>query len=168
MYCGCQSFETVRGGFLTPPGDTIKWHVVSRIHFQRWRFWIWWHSFWVDPCWWTSRDRIRCRLPGGLCGNLILCVFCIALKNNQQLKPFSSIAEVNGWFPIRRQAITWTNAELLSLGPHGTSFSDIWTEVRYSSFQKMLLKISSAWWQPFCFQVCKHYINNTFYERTTS
>ena len=31
----------------------------------------------------------------------------------------------NGLSPVRRQAITWTNADLLSIGPLGTNFSEI-------------------------------------------
>ena len=36
-----------------------------------------------------------------------------------------SIGSDNGLSPIRRQAIIWTNAGLLSIGPQGTNFSEI-------------------------------------------
>ena len=36
-----------------------------------------------------------------------------------------SIDSDNGLSPIRRQAIIWTNAGLLSIGPLGTNFSEI-------------------------------------------
>ena len=47
-------------------------------------------------------------------------------------------------------AITWTNADLLSIGPVGTNFSDIWIEILIFSFKKMWLKMSSARWRPIC------------------
>ena len=52
--------------------------------------------------------------------------------------------------PIRHQAITWTNAHLLSIGPLGTNFSEIWINIQNFSFKKIHLKISSAKWRPFC------------------
>ena len=36
------------------------------------------------------------------------------------------MASGNGLSPVRCQAITWTNTDLLSIGPLGTNFSDIW------------------------------------------
>ena len=50
----------------------------------------------------------------------------------------------NDLSPVRRQAITWTNAELLQIRLLGTSFSEIWIGNLSSSFKKMHLKISSA------------------------
>ena len=63
-----------------------------------------------------------------------------------------SIGSSNGLAPERRQAITWTNAEpvtwtnagLLSIGPLGTNFSEIWIKIQKFSFTKMHLKMSSA------------------------
>ena len=46
--------------------------------------------------------------------------------------------------PVRRHAITWTNAGLLSKGLLGTSFSEIWIWILSFSFKKMHLKMSSA------------------------
>ena len=50
--------------------------------------------------------------------------------------------------PNRSQAITWTNADLLSIGPLKTIFSEIRIEKQNFSFLKMHLKMSK-WW-PFC------------------
>ena len=50
----------------------------------------------------------------------------------------------------RRQAIIWTNAEILVIGPLGTNFSEILIAIEAFSFKKMHLKISSAKWRPFC------------------
>ena len=45
-----------------------------------------------------------------------------------------SIGSDNGLSPIRRQAITWTNADLLSNGPSGTNVNEIWIEILTFSF----------------------------------
>ena len=57
----------------------------------------------------------------------------------------------NGLSPGRRQAIIWTNAEILLIGPLGTNFSEILIEILIFSYKKMLLKVLSAKWRPFCF-----------------
>ena len=56
----------------------------------------------------------------------------------------------NGLSPGRRQAIIWTNAEILLIGSWGTNFSEILIGIQAFSFKKMHLKMSSAKWRPFC------------------
>ena len=56
----------------------------------------------------------------------------------------------NGLSPGRRQAIIWTNAGILLLGPLGTNVSENSIEILTFSFTKMRLKVSSAKWRPFC------------------
>ena len=41
-----------------------------------------------------------------------------------------SIASGNGLSPVRRQAITWANAALLSIGPLGINFREIRIEMK--------------------------------------
>ena len=60
------------------------------------------------------------------------------------------IGSDNGLSPDRRQAIIWTNAGILLIGPLGTYFSEILTGIQTFSFRKMHLKMSSAKWRPFC------------------
>ena len=60
------------------------------------------------------------------------------------------IGSDNGLSPGRRQAIIWTNAGILSIGPLGTIFSEIVIGIHTFSFGKMHLKMSSAKWWPFC------------------
>ena len=60
------------------------------------------------------------------------------------------IGSDNGLSPDRRQAIIWTNAGLLLIGPLGTNLIEILIEIRTFSFKKMHLKVSSAKRQPFC------------------
>ena len=54
------------------------------------------------------------------------------------------IGSGNGLSPVRRQAITWTNAGLLPIGLMGTNFSEIQIRIPSFSFKKMHLKLSSA------------------------
>ena len=60
------------------------------------------------------------------------------------------IGSDNGLSPDRRQAIIWTNAGLLLIGPLGTNFSEILIEILTVSFKKIRLKVSSAKRRPFC------------------
>ena len=56
----------------------------------------------------------------------------------------------NGLSPGWHQAIIWTNAGILLIGPLGTNFSEILIEIYIFSFTKMHLKLSSGMWRPYC------------------
>ena len=56
----------------------------------------------------------------------------------------------NGLSPGRRQAIIWTKAGVLLIGPLRTNSSEILIVICTFSFKKMHLKMSSGKWQPFC------------------
>ena len=60
------------------------------------------------------------------------------------------IGSDNGLSPDQHQAIIWTNAGILSIGPLGTNFSEILIEILTFSFKKMCLKVSFAKRRPFC------------------
>ena len=60
------------------------------------------------------------------------------------------IGSYNGLPLGRRQAIIWTNAGILLIGPLWTNFSKILIEILIFSFKKMCLKVSVAKWHPFC------------------
>ena len=62
----------------------------------------------------------------------------------------TTIGSDNGLLPGRRQAIIWTNTEILLIGPWGTNFSEILIEILTFSFKEMCSKVSSAKWRPFC------------------
>ena len=75
-----------------------------------------------------------------------------------------------GLAPARWQAIIWTNAGILIIGPLGTNFSEILIEIYIFSFKKMHLKMSSGKWWPFCLglnvlmAICMlHYMSNMNY-----
>ena len=59
------------------------------------------------------------------------------------------IGSDNGLSPGRRQAIIWTSAGILLIGPLGTNVSEILIEIHIFSFKKMQLKTSSTKWRPF-------------------
>ena len=61
-----------------------------------------------------------------------------------------SIGSDNGLSPVQHQAITWTNACLLSNGPLGTNFSEIRTKIQNFLFKKMHFKMSPAKRRPLC------------------
>ena len=60
------------------------------------------------------------------------------------------IGSDNGLSPGRRQAIIWTNAGILLIGPLETNFIEILIGFQTFPFKKINLKMSSAQWRPFC------------------
>ena len=60
------------------------------------------------------------------------------------------IGSDNGLSPVRRQAIIWTNAGILLIGPLGTNFSEILIGIQTFSLKKLHMKTSSAKWRQFC------------------
>ena len=53
------------------------------------------------------------------------------------------ISSGNGLLPIWHQAITWTNADLLIIGPLGTNLIEIWMKIQNISISKMHWKMLS-------------------------
>ena len=68
-----------------------------------------------------------------------MCVFILTI-----------IGPDNNLSPSTRQIIIWNNAWTMLIGTLGTNFSDIVNVTRMFSFKKLLLKISSGKWRPFC------------------
>ena len=56
----------------------------------------------------------------------------------------------NGLSPDRRQAIIWTNAVLLSIGPLRTYLNENLIKIQQFSLKKMHVKMSSGKWRPSC------------------
>ena len=54
------------------------------------------------------------------------------------------IGSDNGVSPVRRQALIWTNARMLLIGPLGTDFTEILIEIYTFSLKKMSLKMPSV------------------------
>ena len=62
----------------------------------------------------------------------------------------TTIGSDNGLSPGWRQAIIWTIAAILLIGPLGTNFSEILIRIQTFSFKKMYSKMSSVKWRPSC------------------
>ena len=60
-----------------------------------------------------------------------------------------TIASDYGLSPVRRQAIIWINAAILSTKLKGTYFSEIISKIQKFSLKKMPLNKSSEKWRPF-------------------
>ena len=59
------------------------------------------------------------------------------------------IGSDSGFAPARRQAIIWTNAGILLIGPLGTNFSEILVGIQTFYLRKMHLNMSSALYRLF-------------------
>ena len=66
------------------------------------------------------------------------------------LSKLTIIGSDNGLSPGRRQAIIWTNAGILLIGPLGINFNEILIEIHMISLKKIHLKMSSGKWRPSC------------------
>ena len=60
------------------------------------------------------------------------------------------IGSDNGLSPGWHQAVIWTNAGILLIGPLGTNFIEIIFEIQTLSFKKKYLKLSSVKYRPCC------------------
>ena len=99
------------------------YNIATKVSSRKKCYYIWWST------WLLSVNSLR---PTHICvGELTI------------------IASDNGLSPGRRQAIIWTNAWILLIGPYRTHFSEILIEILTFSFTKMILKVPSAKWQPF-------------------
>ena len=96
----------------------------------------------------------------GICGGHLRCIAFLEY-NSIRLTHWGRVTHVcvskpttidsdNGLAPGRRQAIIWTNAGILLIGPLGTNPSEILSEIYTFSLKKMHLKKSSGKWRPFC------------------
>ena len=89
--------------------------------------------FQVSRCWWDPSIRPIHWLPTELCVSYL-----------------TIIASDNDWSPGRRQAILWSNAGILFIGPLGTNLSEILIKIQTFSFKQMHLKMLPGKWQQFC------------------
>ena len=70
--------------------------------------------------------------------SLYIYIHTIILSNLPCCRIFASmnwigIGSNNGLSPVRRQVITLTNTDSLSIEPSGTNFSEIWTKIQLSA-----------------------------------
>ena len=62
----------------------------------------------------------------------------------------TNIGQANALSSGQHQAIVWTNAGIILIGPLGKTSSEIAIEIHIISFKKLRLKMSSREWRPFC------------------
>ena len=82
----------------------------------------------------------------------------------------TTIGSDKGLSPGRRQAIIWTNAGILLIGPLGINVSESLIEINTVSFNKMHLKMSSAKWRlfrPGLNELNHHLASTLFFKRCT-
>ena len=117
-----------------------SWPSSSRI-FQA----IWWHRNWstlVQVMAWCHQAPSHCLKQCWLTHWGWVTHICVGKQ--------TIIGSDNGLSPGWRQAIIWTNAGILLIGPLGTNFSEISIKIQIFSLTKMRFKVSSAKWRPFC------------------
>ena len=75
-----------------------------------------------------DKEITRTTIPGAY-------LFFKSLRLGDQL---TNTGSDNGLSPGRHQAIIWTNAGILLIGPLGTYFNVIWIEISIFSFRKYI------------------------------
>ena len=115
-----------------------------RIGADRDLLWIWNNFIWIPSIHW-----------------LLVMLWCVIDIRHHYLTHWGRVTHIcvgnltiigsdNGLSPGRHQAIIWTNAGILLIGPLGTNFNEMLIEILTFSFMKMRLKVSSAKRRPFC------------------
>ena len=98
------------------------------------------------------------RLPNG--GHFVLVLTHWGRVTHICVDNLTIIGPDNGLSPGRRQAIIWTNAGILLVGPWGTNFGELLIGIHTFAFRKIHLKMSSMKWRPFCLGlnvlICQH------------
>ena len=87
-------------------------------------------------------DWEQLRLEGTLFGQTL--THWGRVTHNICVGKLTIIGSDNGLSPERRQAIIWSSAGILLIGPLGTNFSEIVIEIQTFSLKKTHLKMSSA------------------------
>ena len=131
----CTSIFIVTGFCWSLHASTL--FLWKQILSQRWN---------VNCC----RAMIFCRLPSLIRYVNLWILNSLGRVTHICVSKLTIIGSDNGLSPRRRQAIIWTDAGILLIGPLGTSFSEISIEIRTLLLKKMHLKMSSGKWRPFC------------------
>ena len=123
-----------------------------------------WAPFWpLEPCYlWslfltlkdtylhTGKNERNCNVNSWFNPYVVYWYINSLRPSDACMRQQTSIVSDNGLSPGRRQAIIWTNAQILLIGPLGTKFCETLIEIYAFSFKKMHLKMSSGKWRPFC------------------
>ena len=65
-------------------------------------------------------------------------------------KLYAIIGPDNGSAPVGHQAIIWTNAGIVLIGPLGTRVNEILIKIHTFLFKKIHLQMLAGKWRPFC------------------
>ena len=109
-----------------------QFHIECSRYYSQWKIWILYLKNYYPNFQWSVS---KCHLPQ--------CHIHESLN-------WVSIGSDISLSPIRCQAIIWTNIDLLSIEPLGTKLCEIPLKIQYFSLIKMLFKMSSPKWRPFC------------------
>ena len=66
---------------------------------------------------------------------------------------FNLMGQNEAYMLGRYQTIIWTNAGIVLIRTSGTNFNEIWSEIHIFTYKKLHLKLSSAKWRSFCFDL---------------
>ena len=109
-----------------------------------------WNTYGFNVFYWTCGIRIVLLVFTWYVEYLLsACIFLscfiyLCLVRNDLINMFKQTCRLLG-----AKATIWTSAGILLIGPSGTNVSEILIEITFSS-EKVLLKMSSLKWQPFC------------------
>ena len=108
-------------GFVRPPPCKIRW-------------WYWWRFGN-----WKSITLITVAIIVTTSAEV---TWSLMLRDAYVYAPVNwvIIGSGNGSAPVWHQAITWTNADLLPIGPLGTNFIDIWIKIQNLLSRKCIWK----------------------------
>ena len=126
---------------LTHCGPVMPWGLMC--FYQHWsRYWLvaWRHQCSLVSLIWSLSIHLR-TVPMEM---FKLSITHWGRVTHICVSKLSILGSDNGLSPGRRQAIIWTNAEILLIGTLGTNLSEILSEIHAFSFKKMHLKMSSA------------------------
>ena len=113
----------------------------------------WTAAWYAVPCskivWFSSVPHVPAMISQGRIGGLPPPLTHWGRVTHICVSKLTPIGSYNGLSPGRRQAIIWTNDEILIIRTLGTNFNEILSEIHSFSFKKMHLKMASAIWRLF-------------------
>ena len=125
------------------------------IYIHTYILWVWVQPIRDDVIMWRRLSLAEpIHIMIFVCVYVCVCVCVIVLTHWGRVmhicvNKLAIIGSDNGLSPGRRQAIIWTSAAILLIGPSGTNLSETLIEICTFSFKKMHLKMSGKW-RPFC------------------
>ena len=126
--------------------ETIHWGKKNALN----RCWViyylalWWPSSLIYDVYFVWTELPVATLPCLIKNDIISLLTLWGRVTHICVSKLTIIGSDNGLSPERRQAIIWTNAGILLIGPLGTNVSEILIEIQTFSLKKIRLKMLSA------------------------